>query len=80
MHHSFACCFLFSPKRSFSPGRTGGFQPLPDSKNLSKVNFAQVILYSTAPFSISFFCKAEISTVCAFLSDLKASAAAVPAA
>ena len=33
MHHSFAWCVLFLLKRSFSPGRTGGFHQLLDNKN-----------------------------------------------
>ena len=33
MHHSFAWCVFILLKRSFSPGRTGGFHQLLDKKS-----------------------------------------------
>ena len=33
MHHSFAWCVFILLKRSFSPGRTGGFHQLLDNKS-----------------------------------------------
>ena len=45
MHHSIAWCFLFLLKRSFSPGRTGGFQPLPDKKVKSRGFLHGILFY-----------------------------------